>query len=360
MADGVGVPVSRKTRRGFGVFAPRDLIGTTLLDLKSVRHASEWPANHEFPELARRSTDAHHPDIRGEAVVRSSRHVQQPNAESHLDEVVFEADFDLSGPSARLEVDDHAAKHRRLKKPVVGADGQPITVQGPSSARLKPEGIRRIEPEPTPQKHWLSGSKRCFAWKSELPTLFNNPVTYDEPVEPGTRPSHPVCAIGVVPRGKEHKRAFPEKAYTITSIPPARMNKAPTGNEWGGWGRRGEPGRKVMDGPWQVEPRERELKEGEEAEFRVSDARVRLFPGQKNYDTAWLTNWHFDSRHHVDEVKKKKFSLGEPLASCSTSREQAVHRPAAGKASMLISEGTALSYYDRVRAADEDRAITAR
>jgi hypothetical protein len=294
-------------------------------------------------------------------VVKSKRHFTVGNVESHADEIVFNSDFDLSGPSARLDLEDFAAKHRRLKKPVIGADGNEINVQGPSSDYKRPEGIRRMEGEPIPQKHWLSGSKRCYEWRAQRPSLFNNPVTYEEPVEPGKRPSHPVAAIGVVPIGLEHKRSFPDKSYAHTSIPPARMSKAPTGNEWGGWGRRGEPGRKVMDGPWQVEPRDRELQEGEEAEFRVSDARIRQFPHEKNKDTNWLTNWHFDSRHDIDEVKKKKYSIGQPLASATTSRAPTVYLPPAGKASGLVTEGTALSYYDRVRDAELGRgALSAR
>jgi hypothetical protein len=275
--------------------------------------------------------------------------------ESHVDELVFNRDLDFSGPSKEDELAE-AQVQRRLRKTVFRPDGEAIDLSKPSSMPSRQEGIKRIEQVIEVRKHEKGGSKRCFPW-THRPTAWENPVTYEDPPNIGTRPSHPTCSNGVV--AKEHKRYFPEKA-PATAIPPANMSKAPIGNEWGGWARNGAPGREVMDGPWQVEPRDRELAEGEEAEFRVSDARVKRFPEMKYNDTTWLTTWHTHSRDDVEPRRQTKYHLNVPIESCSPTCEDAVFLPAAGKTINLPAEGTKLDFYDRVRLMDQARAMTAR
>jgi hypothetical protein len=127
------------------------------------------------------------------------------------------------------------------------------------------------------------------------------------------------------------------------------MSKAPIGNSWGGWARSGAPGRAYMDSPWQVEPRDRPLEEGEEAEFRVSDARVKRFTEMTCQDTSWITSWHWDARRDIDPPKQNKFRLGTPNEAFTSTCDDSVYRLAAGKPSNL------LQLYDQVA---EGRAMT--
>jgi hypothetical protein len=248
---------------------------------------------------------------------------------------------------------------RRQKRPVIGADGKVLNAQMGSDPRSsRTSSIMHIDYTPTPQKHPCDGAKRQYSW-IHRPTAWDNPITYEDPPEPGKRPSHPVCANGIV--ATDRKRFFPDKVAE-TGIPPLHMSKAPVGNTWGGWAQGGAPGRAMMDGPWQVEPRERELEEGEEAEFRVSDMRVRRLPGMKNNDTAWLTQWHWDPRRDIDPPKINRFSLGFPNEACTTTSDAAVWSHPAGRAgnlyAQLQAEGCSLSLNGKVRAMDEARGMT--
>jgi hypothetical protein len=98
----------------------------------------------------------------------------------------------------------------------------------------------------------------------------------------------------------------------------------------------------MMDGPWQVEPWERPLEDGEEAEFRVCDARVKMIPEMKHHNTNWLTNWHWDPRDDIDPPKSNKYRLNMPIAAYTTTCEESVYSRPAGK------QSCGASVYDQV------------
>lgn len=373
---GFSAPQHVRTRRAAGLCLPRNLIGRTLLDVPREKESEATPRFNGIRDLVRLaasrrqkrvSSDVKEDGAATPATPASSSREAKANAkssssnkyavgnmmESHLDELVFDHDIDQSGHTDDFAEQQEAQWQRRLKRPVKGADGKVITNQKTSISFERPR-LHHVEYTPAEQKHPLAGSKRQFAW-IHRPTAWQNPDTYEEPVEPGKRPSHPVSSNGVV--ATERKRCFPEKTVA-TGIPPAHMSKAPTGNSWGGWARCGAPGRGYMTSPWEVEPRDRELKDGEEAEFRVSDARIRRIPDMGCSDTSWLTTWHCDLQHDGEPPKQNKYSLGMPIKAYSSTTEEIVCTTAAGKSSNLQAEGCRLSYYDQVRMMDEARSMT--
>lgn len=255
----------------------------------------------------------------------------RPSRDSEVDDLIFSHDIDNSGRSEEIELQEEAQCGRRLKRPVIGSNGKAVDAQRLSTNTGRPVGLRTIDMIPSAQKHCQAGSKRLFGW-IHRPTAWDNPVTYEDPPELGKRPSHPVCANGVV--ALDRKRIFPEGAVA-TSIPLRSMSKeAPVGNTWGSWAD-GEPGRRGSEGPWQVEPRERELDEEEEAEFRVRDARVKINPEKEYCPTSWLTNWHWDAIDDVDPPHTNKYRENMPMASCTTTCEEIVYCAPAGKSSAL-------------------------
>merc|ERR1712048_1475368 len=162
----------------------------------------------------------------------------------------------------------------------------------PQSAEEKPRALKHIDFVPQPSKAPQGGSKRCYDWVYR-PTGWENPVQYEEPPEPGKRPSHPVCSDGVV--GLEHKKWFPEVLFAKTGIIPPGLCKAPHGS-WGGWGKGGTPGRRRQDGPWDSVQPKSGTHDPAQTEFRFCDARTKAFPEMKYEDTWHLTRWHVDPR----------------------------------------------------------------
>lgn len=231
---------------------------------------------------------------------------------SQLDEIVFGHDIDLSGRSKDTDLQEKSQGSRRLKKMVLGPDGKKLDAQSTSDGwpKGRQSSIRHIPYTPTPQKHPRDGSTRQYSW-SHRPTAWNNPVTYEDPPEPGKRPTHPVCSVGLV--ATDRKRCYPEK--------PAEM------------------GFILMDPP--VPDPDRDLDERPEVKS----------------DTAWLTNWHWDSRYDCNPPKQNKYSLNMPIKGCSPTRAEIVHRPAAGKKSNMQAEGCALPFYEEVRKIDEVRGL---
>lgn len=360
---------------GPGIFTPRDLIGRDLTEFRDKLPTDKpWPRNHEIPELARMNiTNA---QAFGDSAYssRSARKATySSNMRSQIDEAVYGHDMDASG---ECDVDEDLKKYlgcagrslrevqdvgsRRLKKAVYDREGKVVDCQAQSSGIDRPQGIRQVDEMPVPQKHPYEGSKRCFAWKHK-PTAWDNPMVFEEPTEPGKRPTHPVCSYG--PVSKDRMRAFPDKAYPATGIPPPKMNRQPVGNEWGGWAKGGAPGRKPADGPWQVVPRGAD--ENAEADFRVSDARVKRFPEMKYDDTLHLTAWHYDPKHDIDPVKISQISKLDPRGRKEDFGNRHHDRdmlwgPPAGVPSGISVEGTPLESYDRIRKHERQQAMSAR
>lgn len=221
---------------------------------------------------------------------------------------------------------------RRLRKTVLDGDGAKVDSQRPSSGTERPQGIRAIALHPTPNKSPFEGTKRCFEWATSQPTGPDNPKSWEEPVEPGKpvcgkRPSHPVCATGIV--ALEHKRDFPELRARPTADPGnPLMSKAPFGNGWGGWAASGAPGRKVLQGPWDsLEPSQKghgvsnclagepkqSPRQEEETEYRFCDARTRRFPELTAQPTFHLTRWHLDAKNDLEVYSAKRVHTNHPL-----------------------------------------------
>lgn len=171
-------------------------------------------------------------------------------------------------------------------------------------------------------------------------------MQYEDPVMPGVRPSMPVSACSIVDQSR--KRVFPERE-TSTGLPPPFLPKAPQGREWGGWGSHGEPGRGVLDRPWEVQ------KEGDPdaADLRIGDMRKKKFSDQRFPLTPHLTTWHWDPMADIDPVKQKRVHHSSAISSAAHASMR-VNMPMAGKPYNIPAEGASLSFYDRVRT--EDRA----
>lgn len=347
-----------RTRKAPGIFTPRHLIGQSISDLPGERsHAPEIEVEPEtapqtrfsgIRDLVRLATSrrqnkapvaANDDDAATPAASSTPR--REPAAtstprkgisfgtpaktpgkkqvaftnmmESQLDELVFGHDIDLSGRSKDRDLQEKAQENRRLKRIVVGPDGKPMDAQKASDPRGgKQSSIRHIPYTPTPQKHCHDGSKRQYSW-IHRPTAWENPVSYEDPPEPGKRPTHPVCSVGLV--ATDRKRCYPEKSSEMGLI--------------------------LMDPPSDPAP-------GRDLEDERPEVKS---------DTAWLTNWHWDSRYDCDPPKQNKYSLGVPIEGCSTTRSETVHRQAAGKKSNLQAEGCALSFYEQVRKMDQVRGM---
>jgi len=324
-------PRSSWTRRGAGNCLPRNLINKSFLraplEVEEVTEVDAEPRLNGIRDLVRlaanrrqnRTADG---GSEQDAATPASSSSSKANVKCHhtgrryavgildsqVDSVVFDHDIDNSGPSDQVEMDEKAQAVRRLKKSVIRADGTVVDASRTTSHLIvRPSSVRKVEQELMPQKHCEAGSKRQFAW-IHRPTAWENLVTYEEPPEPGVRPSHPVCAVGAV--ATERKRIYPDREKA-TGIPPPRTSK--------------------------VNPSPRDLKNDAEDEFRVSDARVKKFPEMRYHDTSWLTNWHWDKDVDIDPIKKKTYSLGVPNPSWTSTREETVYHPPAGKACMLPS-----------------------
>lgn len=297
--DDFGKRLPRYSRKAPGRYPPVDLIGTSIADV--------------CPE----------PDT------QPHEHVL---AKTHLDST-----FHYPEPLT----------DRRLRRPICNSEGQAIDFQRPSSGRPKAAGIEQIDFVPLPQKHPQHSSKRSFAW-SRFPTGYDNPVQWEDPPVPGVRPSHPVCANGVV--ALEQRRIFPAQQFQETGIPPPRLSKAPhNGSEWGGWGANGAPGRHPLIQPWDsLEP----TNGGVQIEERFCDARTKRFPDMKFHNTFHLTQWHLDPQHHVDKCSSKKMHLNKATTSTANSAIGQSRLPAAGRPSGIPAEGCALPWYDDFRAAE--------
>jgi len=245
---------------------------------------------------------------------------------------------------------------RRLKRSVFDQGGKALTKQRPSSGNGRPEGIKRIDYMPEKQRAPHETTKRCFGW-THRPTGYENPDTYEEPVEPGVRPSHPVCAIG--PVATDRKRAFHAQIQS-TGIPPPRMSKAPHGSDWGGWGVNGAPGRKPLQSPW--DSLQKKDPSSDEADYRFCDARTRRYPEMKYQDTFHLTRWHWDAQHDIDPIGAKRIHLNTPTASTvgTAAGQRMAQVPAAGKKSNMPVEGAALPWYERIREQELKAPMTAR
>lgn len=361
-------PHSAKSRKAPGIFTPRNLIGRSIWDtstappphrplsteppdeaeaeprfngirdlvkLATSRRQSRTPATE--PAFAAIGGGGEEDAVAPATPAASSREgkvharfgrkysTAGSNAnETQADELVFNHDIDCSGQSQEVKAQEEAQVGRRLKKPIISADGKIIDAQRCTTNCGRPSGLRHIDSSPAPQKHPHAGSKRQFSW-IHRPTAWNNPVTYEDPPEPGKRPSHPVCANG--PVALDRMRSFPEKMKAT-----------------GQW-----------QNQWQTVDCGSVPEEGEE-KLPVSDAPAKK---SENYnDTRWLTNWHWHSRQDVDPPKVNKYSLGVPIESCKSARAESVRRSAAGKTSNLQAEGCSLAYYEQVRRMDEARAMT--
>jgi hypothetical protein len=244
-------------------------------------------------------------------------------------------------------------KPNKVVKEVVNPiTGKVINMHRNSTGESRPEGIRKIEHVPTQNKGPVEGSKRSFPWVVSTQTGYNNPVQYEDPPEQGKRPSHPVFADGVI--AIEHKKCFPEHANAKTAIVPPVLCKAPK-DSWGGWSRGGCPGRRRQDGPWDsMQPKSGD-DDAQLAEFRFSDARTKRFPEMKYAPTFHLTRWHLDPEAHVDLRKQTRVHLNDPVPTQAGAQlPECLYDAAAGKPSGLPAEGAGLSFYDRVRDADDE------
>lgn len=233
--------------------------------------------------------------------------------------------------------------------------------------RERPRGLKPCNWNPEPQK--TRDTKRCFEW-TRRPTGYENVTQYESvTIDLGKRPSHPISPAGVVSLGG--KRSYPEASYAETGIPPPALPKAPDGRQWGGWGEKGEPGRKLHDRPWEVALDTG----GDEADVRIGDMRKKKFSEQKYYLTNHLTAWHLDAEHDIDPVKERLIHhnqiatvRGQPVVkggSLDTTGPVValarLQRAMAGKATKSCAEGAAIQWYDDFRSAlDSKMPQTAR
>jgi len=239
--------------------------------------------------------------------------------------------------------------------------GEVVRKNRPSSGRERPSGMRQIDFKPSPLRE---GSKRCYDWTNG-PSGYQNPIQWEDSPAAGpgatgaaggssgsssARPSHPVSSTGVV--ALEHKRAFPALQHRETANPgKPRLAQAPDGS-WGGWGRRGEPGRKLLVQPWDsLKPRNSES--SNEVDYRMSDASRKPFPHLMYSDTRHLTRWHLDPKDDIDPITTKRVHVNTVLEARGAAGVPAIVMPkAAGQPSRAPVEGSALSWYDSIRAAE--------
>lgn len=241
---------------------------------------------------------------------------------------------------------------RRHLKPVTDEAGEVIDLHKDvqhETRRLRdrPTGLRQIDWLPEPRK--TTDSKRCFEW-THRPTGYENMDQYEDVPCPGVKPSHPVSPVGVVTLGG--KRGFPDSSYPSTGLPPPFLPKAPDGAEWGGWGAKGEPGRKIHDRPWEVSNEDGT----DEARVIIGDMRKKKF-AQKHEDTSHLTNWHWDAQGDIPPVKQKQIHHNEILTArrgSDHSKYDGLRMPLAGKPNGVTAEGSRLSFYDTVRSVEAE------
>lgn len=295
--DDFGFGSPRKSKRAQGVCTPRNAIGATVADV----------------------IDEHSPRPR-----------DPPQARSILEYgslLVPEADLD-----------------RRLRKAIFDDQGQAVSSQMPSPGNTRPCGIRMIEPINSHTKGPQDGAKRTFDFAYSRQTGHHNPMQYEDPAQPGVRPSHPVCAVGVVSQG--HRRCYPDREYVETAIPPLKMGKAPHGASWGGWAKGGAPGRQPLVQPWEVA-----AESPKDDTFRVSDARRMKYPEMGYNYTGHLTSWHTDPQKDAEPAFRKKVHHSQAMSSAGS---QVLRQPMAGKPSGIPVEGAALPFYDIVRAVEQE------
>jgi len=233
--------------------------------------------------------------------------------------------------------------------------GQVVQANTPSCGNGRPEARAHIDFCPLPKRQPEEQSKQCFE-HTYGPTGLNNTNQWESVPTPGERPSHPVCAAGVV--ALEKKRVYPEQQLKETTYPGRpRTSEAPnTIREWGGWGRGGAPGRKPMQQPWDSLAPSGPLPVGQEADFRLSDARKKSFAHRTHADTKHLTRWHLDAREsasitqiHTNTPREVGVAGSSGAVGAAAS---AVLAPPAGRRSGIPKEGASLHWYDDFRSAE--------
>lgn len=316
-------PLNSGTKKGPGIFTPRHFIGRNTQDVASTETKAEPRFNGirdlvklaasrrqgrvaEFADFAsNEERDAATPvtpaaSSRGERKANAKSSGQKYSVkfqpESQLTDLSsLQHDIEPSAPSEGREPQEEASNFRRLRRPVFGPDGAPMSVQTPSANSIKENATKSRQgdqlPLPAPQKNFCGGSKRHYAWLHR-PTAWDNPVTYEDPPELGKRPSHPVCANGVV--ATDRKRSFPERALVDNC------------------------GELLV------------LDDGPEAEARGSEAGMKPRCQIKYPDTSWLLRWHWNPQD-AEPPKPRKFSLNVPIAACSSTRAETVYQLPAGK-----------------------------
>jgi len=249
---------------------------------------------------------------------------------------------------------------RRLKRTVFDERNNPI-LSGNENARgevclesvrmnEKPVGVRKITHLPAPGKAIINDrwhpeveSKKSYGWTTR-PTGWENPSTFEEPVEPGQRPPHPISPVGM-PEGGGRRCPDAERVYPKTGIPPPALAIAPKNAGWGGWGPNGEPGRRILDRPWEVADRNYNGP-GESVEVVFCDMSKKKFPEQKYSNTNDLTTWHFDPQKDVDPPYQRR--IHHCFAVSPDGSGPLPQLPQAGKASGACAEGSSLPWYDTV------------
>lgn len=240
---------------------------------------------------------------------------------------------------------------RKLKKPTVNESGEPVDCQRPAPDLPQRRGLRHIDyvPSKMPLHDIFPSSKKNFEWVQGQKTGWNNPRQYESvPSADGSRPSHPVSVNGVV--ALEHRRCYPELQHQETGIPPPLYCKAPSGSTWGGWATGGVPGRASQKGPWDSLVKECGGAENEPDEWRFSDARTKHYPEMRNgLETFVHTRWHM---HPVQDLNAQGQKLVHQNMPAPGAGKPDHHRPPAGRATGMVSEGVCLPYYEKARAAD--------
>merc|ERR1711920_235173 len=84
-----------------------------------------------------------------------------------------------------------------------------------------------------------------------------------------------------------------------------------------------------------------------EAESHPSGARAKELP-----DTFHHTRWHLDAQHDIDTYASKQQHLNTATRSTSHTARGVARLPAAGRPSGMPTEGCALPWYEKVRAAE--------
>eukprot|EP00929_Paragymnodinium_shiwhaense_P102858 TRINITY_DN6607_c0_g1_i1.p1 TRINITY_DN6607_c0_g1~~TRINITY_DN6607_c0_g1_i1.p1 ORF type:complete len:311 (+),score=25.91 TRINITY_DN6607_c0_g1_i1:115-1047(+) len=200
--------------------------------------------------------------------------------------------------------------HKRTIRPEMLGAALKGEAGRPSFLAARPCGLRQVPHDPRPIP---PSAKRCFDWAYQA-TGLENPRQYMELAGPGEK-------------GRQHA------SQAATGIIPPKLCQAPIGMNWGGWGRKGDPGRRRQDKPWDsIQPQDGG-DEPDKAEIRFGDSRTKRFPEMTYTSTLSLTRWHLDS---TVSSEPRRIHLGTAVATQAgaTPRGQAMMAPA-GKASGL-------------------------